>query len=770
MLKQVRVLKNVGLFRDGTPAPVDLDRVTLIYGDNGRGKSSLASVMRASARNDAARVLARRTIDVTDAPQAVFIIERGAAQYPVAFNGTAWAATAPEFAVFDSEFVEENVYSGFEVRADQRQSLLDFALGEQAVLLKNKVDRLARDVEAATRSRTDAATKLGRFRGPYDLDSFVKLLPVANVDDQIAAQQKRIEAARKIQTIQNRAVPAVLPLPTLDVHAFFAILARNIQGIEQDAEHVVREHMAKHPGPGVEDWISRGQSYMRGDECPFCAQSLAGLDLVAAYRSYFNAAYADLKRQVGALSEGVGRRIGEGIENDFRGRCDRNSALIGTWREDVDVTHPPLDLVGLGTELTALRATLQGLALKKQQAPLDPLGSAQEEVAAQTAFDAVTRRVQDYNAAIGAVLNQLDLFKKQLAAENLQALDAELKKLEATKARQLPEVVALVAEHAWADGERARLDTEKTNTRSQLDALMRTTLGQYQTSINALLSKFGAGFTIGTMTHDYRGTGEPRMDYGLIMRAQPVRLGGKTDPHCFATTLSEGDKRTLAFAFFVAKLQNDPSIGDKIVVLDDPVCSLDSSRRSQTIHLTAEFCKTCKQVIVLAHNAYFLRDLSAHLALAKPAAIVPCVLGINRVAAQYSIIGAFDLEAECASEHYRNHVLVSEFVDGTSTANKRDVAKAIRPLLEGYLHRRFPRDIAKRQMFGQILGKVRAATAPSPLIHLQPLVQELAEINDYAGQFHHDTNPANADSVAVADGELLNFTQRALSVIYRGTP
>lgn len=70
--------------------------------------------------------------------------------------------TVPELAVFDSEFVEENVYSGFEVRSEQRQSLLDFALGDQAVALKKKVDGLTRELDAASRARADIVGKLNR--------------------------------------------------------------------------------------------------------------------------------------------------------------------------------------------------------------------------------------------------------------------------------------------------------------------------------------------------------------------------------------------------------------------------------------------------------------------------------------------------------------------------------------------------------------------------------------------------------------------------------
>ena len=119
----------------------------------------------------------------------------------------------------------------------------------------------------------------------------------------------------------------------------------------------------------------------------------------------------------------------------------------------------------------------------------------------------------------------------------------------------------------------------------------------------------------------------------------------------------------------------------------------------------------------------------------------------------------------CSSDYYRHHKLLADFVDGKPTPSPRDVAKAIRPLLEGYYHRRFPGTIPRKLLFGQIVGMSVDPATTGPLINLRPLAQELLEVNDYAGQFHHDTSPS-ADAVQVIDSELLTFARRALALIY----
>ena len=118
-----------------------------------------------------------------------------------------------------------------------------------------------------------------------------------------------------------------------------------------------------------------------------------------------------------------------------------------------------------------------------------------------------------------------------------------------------PEVVNLLVQLATARTGVNNADKAKKAARESLDCLMTSTLAKYQTSINALLKNFGASFSIKGMSANFRGNA-PRSDYGLLLRGKDVALEGGSPS--FATALSEGDKRTLAFAFFVAKegLQN----------------------------------------------------------------------------------------------------------------------------------------------------------------------------------------------------------------------
>jgi wobble nucleotide-excising tRNase len=767
VISKILKLQNVGLLQDATQAgAVALGRVTAIYADNGRGKSTLAAVLRSCQLGDAGRLNARKTIDAANNPEVKLLLPTGS---HVEFTANAWTTTLPDIVVFDSEFVERNVYSGFEVRADQRQSLLEFALGDQTIPLQRQILQLTQDIATQTQKRTQAEKTLTGFAPPYTVAQFIALQPVPDAQQQIDALQKRIEAAKNVQTLAARKDPTDISPIQFDTSAVFTVLKAQIQDVQEDAEAVVRAHLAKHTSHDFEDWVSRGQQYSGDADCPFCGQAIGGLDLIAAYRSYFNKTYGDLKRQVAGLESLVTKGLADSkIEAAVSGTAT-NSARIEAWKDQLNVNVPALEGEPLAVALKQVREELLAGVAKKQRAPLDALGSQADADKAAAAIAGINQAITTYNASVKSAAAQIAEFRKKLATESTTTLTAEIRKLEAAQRRLLPEVTTAAADYQAAEAERKRLDGEKTKARQQLDALMQTTLQQYQTGINILLASFGAEFSIEQLKPTYLGGGEPRSEYALCVRNKSVKLGSRTDiatGHSFATTLSEADKRTLAFAFFVARLKADPHFASKLVVLDDPVSSLDRNRRHQSIRLIANLAGDCRQLLVLSHDPYFVRELRERLADRKPAPITPHILAIKRVNQGYSAFAQCDIDDVCSSDYYRHHRLIADYVDGKSTMSTRDVAKAIRPLLEGYYHRRFPGRIPRKLMFGQIIAEAVKAPIGDPLAYLQPLLKEMGEVNDYAGQFHHDTNPG-FETVPVVDGELLTYAKRALNLIYQ---
>ena len=78
-------------------------------------------------------------------------------------------------------------------------------------------------------------------------------------------------------------------------------------------------------------------------------------------------------------------------------------------------------------------------------------------------------------------------------------------------------------------------------------------------------------------------------------------------------SLSEGEKTALAFAYFVSKIKyeifdnHQADIKETVVVIDDPVSSLDENRLHSTAYLINEIFEDAKQLFILSHNIIFLK-------------------------------------------------------------------------------------------------------------------------------------------------------------------
>jgi wobble nucleotide-excising tRNase len=160
MLEKLLKLEGVGLFANPLPKAVEFKRATLIYADNGRGKSTLSAVMRACAAADSQAMAARATIGGTSAPRAQLRFKLPTGGTNITFDAGAWDASMPSLMVFDQTFIERNVFAGGEVHADHHQSLLDFALGTAAVTKKKEVDDASEAMTVATKARSAAEGKL----------------------------------------------------------------------------------------------------------------------------------------------------------------------------------------------------------------------------------------------------------------------------------------------------------------------------------------------------------------------------------------------------------------------------------------------------------------------------------------------------------------------------------------------------------------------------------------------------------------------------------
>lgn len=644
MLERIADIQGIGLLHQANGKPYTCQKATLIYADNGRGKSTLATIFRSASTGNASLINACKTVDGTLPPKVVLQFGSG---HKVTFENGTWSEQRPELLVFDADFIGRNVHSGGAVNTDHRRNLLEFALGEAAVAARAAVDKATTDSKVEADKVQSVLGQLSGYHQGLSLAQFEKLPQVSDIDTKVAELQKRLTAASNVAAIHAKPVPRMLVEPSFDIDSLFDGLALSLKDVHADAEKVVKQHIAKLGGKGAESWLSQGRQFGSGSECPFCDQDISKNDLVHAYQTHFNAAYADLKNRVVTLQDMVATGTAASIIDGLSKGVGVAAAQASAWIEHVATQAISFDASAAAAALGIFRDFVTDLARRKQAAPAEPLGSAEEKAKAASLWGQVLAPVRTVNAAITAAAGLIGNYKAQLSSDSVTQLHQQIQQLQATKRRYDPKVIDLLTQLGAARTSADVADKTKKAAREKLDGLMTTALSKYQSSINALLKNFGASFSIKGMSANFRGNA-PRTEYGLQLRGKDVVLEG--GPPSFATALSEGDKRTLAFAFFIASTLEDPKLASRTVVIDDPMCSLDLNRKHHTRAVLKKIHSKAAQLIVLAHDPYFLRDLRDVLRKEDKGAPI-AIFQLAAAPHDYTEFSALDVDKECESSY-----------------------------------------------------------------------------------------------------------------------
>ena len=764
MLEKIVQIKNVGRFRNySANGDVTLRKLTLVYADNGCGKTTLCAILRSLQTGQKEFITERKTLDSTAAAFVHLRLDHGSYK----FTNDEWEVTHPAILIYDSVFVNDNVYSGEYVEHEQRKNLYRVIVGAQGVQLAKQIEQLdkqVRDVNTDLQSKKESITKHVPSDVPFD--DYLQWQPLADVEAQIRQKTEELNnrqrAAEKSGEIQAKGLFVKVQIPSLPSD-FDAVLAKQLRDIVSDAETKVRQQIDRHQmGHQGEPWLSEGLGYVRDNRCPFCGQGVQANDLIEAYRSHFNDAYANLKQEVAQLGQRVNDAIGETSLGSAQQAIADNTALAEFWRQFATVDLPIIFFPDIQQKYAALRDKCLALAKKKQDSPTEAITPDAEFAAVLAEVDVLQTAFTTYNTAVNAA--NLLVNEQKTAARSqadITAFKNELVHLDALKKRFEPEVDQACEAYKDAVAAKMRLEQSKSKARQQLDQHCQNLLRTYEQSINEYLDQFNAGFRITNTRHLYTG-GTPSSQYQIEINNTALDLGDNRTPAgtpCFKTALSSGDRSALALAFFLAVLKQDEDIARKIILFDDPFTSLDRFRRTCTQQLIKRLLDSAQQVIVLSHDPLFLKLLYDEC---PSAAANVKTLQMSK-AGDTTIIGEWDVQAEAQSSYMKDFSTLIEFY-GERKGDPRAVARTIRPFLEGMLRSHFPGQFQPNEWLGDFIGKIRAASATDGLQHAKADLAELDAINDYSKKYHHQQN-ANADSEPINGDELHGFVKRTLRLV-----
>ncbi len=762
MLTEIKYIQNIGRFEKANPtANAGFGRCTLVFGENGWGKSTLADILRSLTVSNPAILIGRKTL--AGGPEQKAVLRIGG--QPVVFENGAWSGPIPRIAIYDSAFINENVFSGDIVSPDHLKNQYGLVVGEEGVRLVRQIvalDDENREINGAVKSAETQVDAVVRSVAPpaTKRDDFLKLAVRADIDKAIAEKDTEVQRARRAKEIKAAAEPQLLPVPT-EIHRFRELLNSHIDGIAEKALTAVRTQIAAHAGhKGAmthEAWLETGTAFVRDDNCPFCGQALTDRKLVDAYKNFFSAAYKDLAGNVQKARETFARYRAGDYRKTVEALVEQNTRHFGYWREAGAIEPPDLgDTGALITNMEGAAARLDTLFQEKQADLTQAMagGKSDETLAA---WDAARGQIVEINGLLGAYLGRIKAVKDSIDPAQLPRLENELKTLQATKRRHEPEIAAQAAALLAHATRKEAIAKEKAALRDKLNAHGRaitTTLG---TTINAYLGRLNAGFRIDYREPDYRGK-EPAASYQILINevaVSPRSAGDALDQPSFRNTLSAGDKSTLALALYLAKVSADPALKDTIVVLDDPFTSLDNFRRQFTAIEIRKLCGRAAQTIVLSHDKNFLRLLWEKIdrALIKSIALQTGAPGMTTFA-------PFDIEAATQPRHITERMQIEEFIEGEEDHAPNYIRTRLRTVCEDFYRKGDPALFHEAASLEEIIRLLVAAPATHPY---KAALEDLRDINEYSRADNHaavEGNPAEETT----DEELKGFCRKLLNL------
>lgn len=353
-------------------------------------------------------------------------------------------------------------------------------------------------------------------------------------------------------------------------------------------------------GSTASDWVRDGHTHfsgVAGGKCPYCQQKLPENfeDEIAAT---FDAQYQQDIRDLG----------------QFQATYDRETAdIVRVLQANAGVAMPSVDLQSYQEKVSLLESKFEVNRQRIAEKVKEPSKTISLEDTDTLLLD-IGAIIDDINKLIKAnndVISAKKSSKAKCKTEILQhlafVLASEVKSYLDEVAQLKKDIedvtkrgTALKKEIGDITKEIADLNKHNANTEAAID------------SINKILGDSGfQGFSI-------------RAKEGVENVYEIVRENGDV-----AENLSEGERNFIAFLYFYHRVRgsmNSEELKEKIVVIDDPVSSMDSTALFIVSAIVREMVNVCrnnteylnpkvpgdyiKQLFILTHNVYFHREVT----------------------------------------------------------------------------------------------------------------------------------------------------------------
>lgn len=339
------------------------------------------------------------------------------------------------------------------------------------------------------------------------------------------------------------------------------------------------------------DWVKEGMSYLDSSDglCPFCQQPLL-LDFKHQLEEFFDESYNNDLTTVENLLSDYKSTVTH-IKNDL-------AMIEKNYCDFIDINAYKEAIKSLN-EVSSNNITqiTEKLLHPSQIISLNDLSNEISNL--MSIFNEADNKIQRHNAMVYDINRERERVKKQTWKYITHKAERDIVEYINLRSNLTDEITKLEQTINNLESNIFSLNGELEHYRSQLTSII-----PIKDSINNYLKEFG-------FTGFHLEVGDNDQSYSI------VRDDGKR----VEKTLSEGEKNFVTFLYFFSSLNgslnSSGQIQPQIVVIDDPVSSMDSDVlfivSSLIRSLYENICQgssAIKQLFVLSHNTYFFKEVA----------------------------------------------------------------------------------------------------------------------------------------------------------------
>lgn len=207
MIKKLVYIKDYSKFKNFNISESDWDgvfkKVNIVYAPNGSGKTSFSVLLR-SIKGNSDLIIKKKTFDSTENPSIKFILD---SNKELKFYNSSWNKSLSQIEVFDSFYLDENLYVISIDDDPNRPNIFELSISEEIKKIKEKILSLKQESSKLSQKITNRKHSLrsnGIDKSLYKNDA--KLINLLNQRDELQKQISDLENLRLSKTENQRQI------------------------------------------------------------------------------------------------------------------------------------------------------------------------------------------------------------------------------------------------------------------------------------------------------------------------------------------------------------------------------------------------------------------------------------------------------------------------------------------------------------------------------------------------------------------------------------